>query len=105
MPYHTRPKAPIPTGCRSAYLNDEGQSVSNPTHSTNADQIEAILAIPRGYLKRRPEYLRAHELCHDCGGVVAAGAGRQSVERIEWKSKNTASAERLFDGADDSGKK
>ena len=59
--YQTRPKAPIPTGCRSVYLS----LLISTVESRHLSEREVL---PAGDLERRAEDLGTHELCH--GGRV-----------------------------------
>jgi hypothetical protein len=56
--YQTRPKAPMPTGCRSVYLCDV---------SPTSVPMWGMVAAPACDLERRAENLGAHEFSHGGG--------------------------------------
>lgn len=66
--YQTSPKAPIPTGCKSVYLEEKGQSSVRISHAAprRVGRVERE-CIPAGDLKGGAEDLGTYELRHDVG--------------------------------------
>jgi len=66
--YQTRPKAPMPTGCRSVYLQQ--------TSVQRVLGAQAGCCAPACYLERRAEDLGAHKFSHGGSGGLRACNGR-----------------------------
>lgn len=77
--YHTRPNAPIPTGCKSVYLQ-HGQSPGLTPRHRGGER-----GLPAGDLEGGPKDLGAHKFGHDGRGV-----GSESL----WTKHDTRWADR-----------